>query len=121
MDINDKVARCRILATLVVADDDVQESELEFLERAMERLDLNEAEKAQVMVLLDEDEALAALDSLLPEERLTFLDELADVCWADGDLDDYEVEQLRVICGALALDEEAMQRSLERAKRAALA
>ena len=119
MDINDKVARCRILATLVVADDFVEDAELEFLERAMSKLDLTEEEKAQVMVLLDEDTALEALDSLTPSERMEFVDELADVCWVDGDLDDYEVERLRVVCGALGIDEEAMQASLERAQREA--
>ncbi len=116
MDINDKVARCRILATLVVADDFVEDVELEFLQRAMNRLDLTEEEKALVMVLLDQDDALEALDSLTTSERHEFLDELADVCWVDGDLDDYEVEQLRVVCEALGIDEGAMKASLERAQ-----
>lgn len=116
MEINDKVARCRILATLVVADDFVEEVELEFLERAMSKLALTEEEKAQVMVLVNQDDALEALDSLTRDERLEFLDDLADVCWVDGDLDDYEVEQLRVICGALGLEERTMQASLKRAQ-----
>lgn len=119
MDINDKVARCRILATLVVADDFVDEVELEFLERAMSKLHLSEAEKAQVMVLLDQDDALEALDSLTTSEREEFLDDLADVCWIDGDLDDYEIEQLRVVCEALGIDEGKMKASLERAQEAA--
>lgn len=116
MEINDKVARCRILATLVVADDFVDDVELEFLERAMAKLELTEEEKAQVMVLLDEDDALDALDSLTPSEREEFLDELCAVCWIDGDLDDYEVEQLRVVCGALGIEEITMQTSLRRAQ-----
>ena len=119
MDINDKVARCRILATLVVADDFVEEAELEFLERAMGRLGLSEEEKTQVMVLMDQDAALEALDSLTHSERVEFLDDLAAVCWVDGDLDDYEVEQLRVVCDALGLDEGQMKSALARAQDAA--
>lgn len=115
MDINDKVARCRILATLVVADDVVEIEELELLENTMAKLDLTEEEKAQVMVLLDEDDAIAALDSLDDEERLQFLEEMAEAAWVDGDLDEYEVEQIRKIVGHMALTEEDLKAALKKA------
>lgn len=119
MDINDKVARCRILASLVVADDFVEEVELEFLQRTMDRLGLTEDEKARVMVIVDTDEALDALDSLTDDERARFLDSLAEVAWIDGDLDDYEVEQIRNVAFAMGLDEGAVNAALRRAENRA--
>lgn len=116
MDINDKVARCRLLATLIVADDFVEDAELELLERATERFGLTDEEKAKVMVLLDEDEAIEALDSLTDDERLEFLDSLAEVAWVDDDLDDYEVEQIRKVANAMGLTEDKIQSALENAR-----
>lgn len=117
MDINDKVARCRLLATLVVADDYVEEVELEMLERAMQRLELDEEEKARVMVLLDEDEALNALDSLTDDERKEFLDELAELVWVDDDLDTYEIEQLNKVATAMGFGPDAVQEALDYAEK----
>jgi uncharacterized tellurite resistance protein B-like protein len=117
MDINDKVARCRLLATLVVADDFVEDVELELLERSMLKLGLDEEEKARVMVLLDEDEALAALDSLSDDERKEFLDDLAEVVWVDDDLDTYEIEQLNKVATAMGFGPDEVQEALDYAEK----
>ncbi len=114
MDINDKIARCRLIASLIVADDNVEDAELELLERAMEGLDLSEEDKAKVMVLLDEEQAEAALETLTDDERLAFLDDLAAVAWVDGDLDDYERDMIIRVAGAMDLTEADANAALER-------
>ncbi len=118
MEINDKVARCRLLASIIVADDFVEDVELDFLERTMTRLGLDEEEKTRVMVIVDADETLDALDSLTEEEREEFLDSLAEVAWVDGDLDDYEVAQIHKVASAMGLGETAVRQALRRAENA---
>lgn len=115
MEINDKIARCRLLATLVVADDNVEESELEFLERAMERFELTEEDKVKVMVLLDEDEALEAIESLPDNERHEFLNDLAEIAWIDGDLDRYEIDQVHKVATAMGFNALDVERALDSA------
>ena len=106
MDINDKVARYRLLACLALADENVEIEELDFLERAMERFGLDtldEHEKARVTVLLSEDEALAAVHSLSDTERHAFLADCVDLAWADNHLDEDEVAMITRVATAMGL------------------
>lgn len=116
MNINDRVARCRLIASIIVADDEVTEEELAFLERAMKRLQLTEEDKAKAMVLFDEAEAEEALAVLDRDERLGFLDEMAAAAWVDNHLDEYEIDRIQELAQAMSLNKEDVDKALERAK-----
>jgi len=116
MDINDRVARCRLIASIIVADDEVTEEELEFLERAMKRLGLTEQDKAKAMVLFDESEAQNALSALDRDARLGFLKEMADAAWVDNNLDDYEVERIQELATAMSLSQDDIDAALTKAQ-----
>lgn len=116
MDINDRVARCRLIASIIVADDEVTEEELAFLEKAMQRLGLTEQDKAKAMVLFDESEAKAALSALGRDDRLAFLKEMADAAWVDNNLDEYEVERIQELASAMNLSQEDIDAALAQAQ-----
>ena len=116
MDINDRVARCRLIASIIVADDEVTEEELAFLEKAMQRLGLTEQDKAKAMVLFDESEAKAALSALGRDDRLAFLKEMADAAWVDNNIDEYEVERIQELASAMNLSQEDIDAALAQAQ-----
>ena len=110
------VSRCRLLATLAVADDDVAPEELAFLERIMDRFQLTGQDRALAMSVLGEDELAAAVQSLSAMERLAFLVELASLAWADGRLDDEEIRRIEQIAAGMGFDKDDVERALMEAK-----
>jgi len=109
------VARCRLLATLAVADDNVAPEELAFLERVMDTFQLTGSDRARAMTVLGDDELAAAVASLSPMERLAFLVELTSLAWADGELDDEEVRRIEQIAAGMGFDADDVRRALDEA------
>ncbi len=110
------VARCRLLATLAVADDNIAPEELVFLEHVMDRFQLIGQDRTRAMKVLDDDELASAVQSLSHIERLAFLVELAALAWADGRLDDEEVRRIEQIAGAMGFDKDDVRRALSEAE-----
>lgn len=113
MDINDKIARCRLIATLIVADDEVDDREIALLERTMVGLEMSDEEKARSMVVMGEEVAAEALKTLSREERVGFLNHLAEVAWVDGHLGDYEVEVILRVAKAMGLGKSEVDGALK--------
>ncbi len=110
------VDRCRLLATLAVADDDVAPEELAFLERVMDRFQITGQDRALALTVFGEDELASAVESLSAMERLAFLVELAALAWADGRLDKEEIRRIEQIAGGMGFDKDDVARALEEAK-----
>lgn len=113
MDMNDKIARCRLIATLIVADDEVDDREIALLERTMVSLEMSDEEKARAMVVMGEEVAAQALQTLSRDERVDFLKNLAEVAWVDGHLDDYEVEVILRAAKAMGLAPDEVDSALK--------
>ncbi len=116
MDLNDRIARGRLIASMVAADDDVTASELEFLERALGRLGLSVEERKSALSLINAkaaEELIAGLDRI---DRLDFLNELAEAAYADGHLDDHERDYIDRLAQVMALGEDDLEEALGRAR-----
>jgi tellurite resistance protein len=89
---NERVARCLILASVIAADGVVHPMEKAFLNHLMSRLGLSPEEQAEVVSLrqVDQAEALAAAMSV-PEKR-AILDEAVAAVLVDGQLHPAEKE-----------------------------
>ena len=60
---------CRLIAGLVVSDDDLDEHEDAFLSRLLARFDIPSEERDTIFPIVDRSEAAAADGKIAPEER----------------------------------------------------
>jgi len=97
---------CRLIAGLVVADDDFSPEEEAFIERMLKRFDIGDREAIFPIVAHDEAAArMRELPASVQEEALTLLLEAAA---ADGKIADEETAYLRAVGEALGLDAAAI-------------
>lgn len=100
---NERVARCLLLARVLAADGFMTESERAVLEDAMAREGLDDAERR---VVSDLDRMTDAEDTMrtLPEaERRAFVDTLIEAALADGKLSPLETKTVAAISTAIGL------------------
>ena len=75
---------CRLIAGLVVADDDLEAAEEAFLDKMLVRFEVPEDERDTIFPIVDRDEAAATIRALPEEARKTALELLIDATVADG-------------------------------------
>ncbi len=79
-----KLTYCRVVARLLIEDEEVTDAEHEFLERLMDRLGLEEEDKHQVVEQIDTRGDVATEIRGLPEaDRRALLLELRNAAMAD--------------------------------------
>ena len=100
---NDKTARCLLISKVLVADGIMTDRERAFLDHAMTRLGLSEAERRQVIDLEGWDEAEPLVANLSDAEKQATLDELAQAALADGALSPHELAAVQQIADALGV------------------
>ena len=116
MNLNDRVARGRLIASMVAADDEVTADESLFLNKSLERLGLNDEERGQALDLLKVKEAEEVVRGLDRIERLDFLNELAHAAYADGRLDPHEEDFIERLAEIMDLGADDLGEALGRAR-----
>jgi tellurite resistance protein len=97
-------AKCLLLAKVLVADGIMTENERVFLDRAMQRLGLDETMRKRVTHLEDWDAAEPIVAKLSEDEKREVVSWLVDAASADGKLSPLEMAAVKKISAALGLD-----------------
>lgn len=108
MDIELRHNVCRLIAGLVVSDDDFAPEEEAFIERMLQRFGISDREV--IFPIVAHDEAAARVRELPPAVQQEALALLLEAAAADGKITDEETAYLRVVGGALGLDAAAVDR-----------
>lgn len=98
-----RVAKCLLIVKVLVADGIMTDREKAFLDLAMTRLGLSDAECASVFRLDGWDEAEGVVANLSDDEKRAFLDELAHAALVDRQLSAYELDAVEAIGKALGV------------------
>jgi len=106
---------CRLIAGLVVADDDFAPEEETFIERMLKRFGVSERET--IFPIVAHDEAAARMRDLPPAVQEEAMGLLVEAAAADGKITDEEKAYLGTVGEVLGLDAAAIDARL----RAALA
>ena len=89
---------CRLVGHLLVADIQLHDSEVRFLEGLYARLEISEDERREIERTVNLDDDIVSLARSLPDEvRVELLQELHDAAWADGILVPSEARVIKVI------------------------
>ena len=99
-----KVAKCLLVAKVLVADGIMTENEREFLDKMMRGLGLDEKQRRGVVDLEGWDEAEPVVAKLSTEEKRELLSTLVDASSADGRLSPLEMATVKRITAALGVD-----------------
>ena len=113
MDVELRTTVCRIVAGLVVADDDFSPQEEAFIDRLLARFCLGSRDA--ILPIMDRDEAAAGMGALPPEVQQEALDTLVDAAVADGKVVDEELAYLLAVAGVIGLDEPALEARIAKA------
>ncbi len=102
MELEDKQRFCRVVGQLLLADAEITDEEHGFLEKLMDRLGLDEAQKEAVVDSIDPSESTASLVQSLPESaRTQLIVELEAAAQVDGEIADHERELIDAVRQAL--------------------
>ena len=94
-----KAAYCRLIASLVAADEVLTEEEERFLERTLERLGMSDDDLTAALQVVDADEAAAILARLPVADRRAVVQELVDAAHVDGDVHPAETANIARVAG----------------------
>jgi uncharacterized tellurite resistance protein B-like protein len=97
------VAKCLLVAKVLVADGMMQDEERTFLETVMNSLGLTNEERKQIVELHGLDEAHKFVLELPIEERQHLIEMLVDAASADGKLSPHELGVVKRLTKALGL------------------
>lgn len=98
-----RLAKCLLVAKVLVADGMMTEDERVFLGATMARLGLNEDERRRVIDLEGWDQAEPIVKALSEDEKRDIVDMLMAAASADGRLSKHEAETVKKISAALGL------------------
>ncbi len=101
---DNRVARCHLLAEVLAADGIMTESERALLERHLAEHELSDDERRQVREFEGADQAAAALRDRPAAERQEIVDQLVEAALADGKLTPNETAAVKRIARALGLE-----------------
>lgn len=99
-----RLAECLLIAKVLVADGIMTVTEKDFLRRAMDALDLTEAERAKVHDLEGWDEAEPLVAALPADAKRAVVDKVVAAALVDGQLSPHEMDAVKKITAALGLE-----------------
>lgn len=102
---------CRLIAGLVVSDDDFAPEEEAFIERLLQRFGISERET--IFPIVAHDEAAAEVKALPADVQQEALALLIEAAVADGKIADEERAYVRVVGEAMGLDAAAVDAKLD--------
>ena len=99
-----RIAKSLLLTKVLAADGIMTENERAFLDQAMTRLGVLDAERRGILDLEGWDEAEAALTGLSEDEKRDMISQLVDAASSDGRLSPLEMAMVKGITKALGLE-----------------
>jgi uncharacterized tellurite resistance protein B-like protein len=112
-----EVARriCRLIAGIVVSDDDLAPKEDAFVDRMLVRFGIPVDERAVVFPIIDESEAIEAIQSLEPAVREEAFALLIDAAAVDGSIEPEELSYLEAVAGVVGVSKDDLSDRLAEA------
>jgi len=100
---NEKVAKCLLIAKVLVADGIMTDDERGFLDAMMAAEGLDADERRQVTELDGWDDAERLISALPLEQRRALIEQLVDAASADGRLSTHELTTIRELSARLGV------------------
>ena len=104
---------CRLIAGLVVSDDDLGPAEEAFLDKMLAKFEVPEDERDTIFPIVDRDEAAATIRSLPEEARRAALDLLIEATVADGVVAPEERSYLETVAGEMGVSSADLTKRLD--------
>jgi uncharacterized tellurite resistance protein B-like protein len=100
---------CRLIAGIVVADDDLHEKEDAFLDRMLVKFGIPKEHREELFPIVDRDEAVTEMKALPKEVQHDTFARLVEAACADGQVVPEEREYLNAVGAAIGLDANAVE------------
>jgi uncharacterized tellurite resistance protein B-like protein len=114
MDKNDQIQICKVIAQAIMADAQITDEEHEFLTRLMDRYELDEAQRKDVMNRnMDDDPAAMVKEIGGLESKDELLGELLSAIAVDGEVAPQEKALLQTVGKAIGMTPEELEMVLE--------
>ena len=101
---------CRLIAGIVVVDDDLDETEDKFVDRMLVQFNLSSDERDALFPIMDAKEAADEFRSLPPDVRFQALDLLVQAAAIDGQYVDEEKKYLHAVCDVVGISEDEIDK-----------
>ncbi len=106
---------CRLVAGIIVSDDDLDDAEDAFIDKMLARFEIPAGERSSIFPIVDKSEAAAEIKSLPANVQEEALHLLVEAAAADGKVADEEREYLREVGAALGLSASGIEQRLAHA------
>ena len=106
---------CRLIAGLVVSDDDLDAQEDAFLERLLARFSIPSSERDSIFPIVDRSDATEAMKALPPEAQQEAMSLLIEAAAADGKIAAEERAYLDTVAAVVGLDSAALEAKIKAA------
>ena len=104
---------CRLIAGIVVSDDDLDDAEDQFIDRMLERFGIPAAERDSIFPIVDATEAKAAMQDLPAEVQQEAVVLLVQAAVADGKVVTEERAYLHAVGEAIGVSAGAMNQKID--------
>ena len=101
---------CRLIAGIVVVDDELEEREDQFVDRMLAKFGLSAEERDALFPIMDAAEATSELQSLPETVRTEAFDLLIEAAAVDGVYADEEKHYLHAVAGVVGVDNDEADR-----------
>jgi uncharacterized tellurite resistance protein B-like protein len=115
MDIDLRRQMCRLVAGLVVSDDDLDEKEDALINRLLARFGIPPEERDSIFPIVDRSEAAAAIRELPIEAQREAFDLLVEAAVADGKVVAEEKAYLATVAAVLDISDDDVQARIKAA------
>ncbi len=106
---------CRLIAGIVVSDEDLSPQEDAFVDRMLERFGIPKAEREVIFPIVDATEAADAMRELPEDFRLEAFGLLVDAAAADGSIAPEELGYLEAVSDVVGVSRDALSDKLSEA------
>jgi uncharacterized tellurite resistance protein B-like protein len=103
---------CRLIAGIVVADDNLEPAEEAFLDRMLAKFEIPASERDSIFPIVDRDEAAATIRQLPADVQKTVLSLLIEATAADGAVAPEERSYLDVVAAEMGVTGAEVDRAL---------
>jgi uncharacterized tellurite resistance protein B-like protein len=103
---------CRLIAGLVVADDDLEPSEEAFLDKLLAKFEIPASERDSIFPIVDRDEAAQTIRGLPKDAQTTALSLLIQATVADGVVKPEERDYLDAVAKELGVKGPDLEREI---------
>jgi len=121
MDENMRRNVCRLIAGIVVSDEDLSPQEDAFVDRMLERFGIPRAEREVIFPIIDASEAAAAVLELPSDVRQEAFGLLIEAAAADGSIAPEELGYLETVADAIKISRDELSDRLSEALKKAKA